>query len=237
MEERTVMLVLTDQDGLDVRTTLIDIKTALPTDQVIPAIKAACKDFLNTQEGKAAWEDTCHNFNYGDFNTYVGNKFCEPHGFTKIEEEYFEVIDADFNEQLAEPDDIPEGEGFNIDTPFSLIVVSGEDIDDIMESAMTGCTYWCEKAEVIGDYRGNYANEQISRDGELKFYPVDDEPVILDKEKFRSGLNQWLKELWGVNVEKLRTILPGGMLDPGQIDAADADTIIQYALFDELVYS
>lgn len=31
--------------------------------------------------------------------------------------------------------------------------------------------------------------------------------------------------------------MKGGWIDPGCIDASDADSILQYALFDELIYS
>ena len=41
--------------------------------------------------------------------------------------------------------------------------VSQEDIDDIVTIALEGgINYWCRKAEVVGDYLGEYASEQIS---------------------------------------------------------------------------
>lgn len=43
------------------------------------------------------------------------------------------------------------------------IVVTGEDIDDIMASALEGgITYWCDRAKVDGNSLGEYASEQIS---------------------------------------------------------------------------
>ena len=40
--------------------------------------------------------------------------------------------------------------------------VSNEDIDDIMVSALEGgINYWCRKAEVKGEYLGEYASDQI----------------------------------------------------------------------------
>ncbi len=43
-----------------------------------------------------------------------------------------------------------------------------ECIDDIMATALEGgITYWCDDAEVVGDYLGEYASEQISRGGTL----------------------------------------------------------------------
>ena len=66
-KEQLIILTLKDQDGLDVATHIISIRTALPSDEIIPAIKAASQDYLNTPEGKNTWEENCQNFNYGDF--------------------------------------------------------------------------------------------------------------------------------------------------------------------------
>ena len=64
-------------------------------------------------------------------------------------------------------------------------VVSDEDIDDIMSAALDGgITYWCGKAEVVGEYLGEYASEQISHGGMLKLYDIEDDSVselTLDK--------------------------------------------------------
>lgn len=233
-EERKVMLVLKDQDGLDVRTTLISLETALPIGEVVPAVKAACQEYLNTVEGRKQYQENCENFNYGDFDMYVPNSICEHHGFTKAGDDDVDVIDDDFNTLLGEPEEL-EGTGFMLAyTSDKNIEVTGEDIDDIIDSAMCGCTYWCESAEPVGCYLGEYASEQISRGGEIDFSPFEDPAVRLDKEKFQKGLTMWLASL---SSEKLRMMIPEDMLDPGQIDAEDADSILQYALFGELVYS
>lgn len=236
-KERKVILVLTDQDGLDSNTILLDLRTALPVDEVLPAVKAACQDYLNTPEGRKQYADNCGNFNYGDFNLYVRNEFCKSHGFTKVETDDFDAIDDDYNTCLGEPEDV-QSTGFVLDAPYGDIKVTGEDIDDTMDSAMSGCAYWCEKAEPQHCYLGEYASEQISRGGEILFTPFEDEPVMLDKEKFRKGLNMWLSKQDETTVNR---VLGAGaaprFYDPGQVDAADADDILQYALFGELVYA
>lgn len=88
--------------------------------------------------------------------------------------------------------------------------------------------------------RQSGGHEQIARDGELHIHVVepfdqdDTEWYILTKEKFLNGLAKYLKEpkysdcLEFVNHE-LR-------IDTCYIDADVADTIIQYALFGEVVY-
>ena len=112
-------------------------------------------------------------------------------------------------------------------------VVSGDDIDDIMSAALDGgITYWCGKAEVVGEYLGEYASEQISRGGTLKLYDIEDPKTVyeLTLDKFLNGLRLWIEN------ERAFTLTEAGRLDVGQIDAAAADTIIQYALFCDIVY-
>ena len=112
-------------------------------------------------------------------------------------------------------------------------VVSDEDIDDIMSAALDGgITYWCGRAEVIGEYLGEYASEQISRGGTLKLYDIEEPKTVyeLTLDKFLNGLRLWIEN------ERAFQLTEAGRLDIGQIDAAAADAIIQYALFCDIVY-
>ena len=111
-------------------------------------------------------------------------------------------------------------------------VIRGEDIDDIMSAALDGgITYWCGRAEVVGDYLGEFASDQISRHGALKLYDIEDGTKNeLTLEKFLTGLRLWIEN------ERAFELTRGGRLDIGQIDAAAADCIIQYALFNDIVY-
>ena len=113
------------------------------------------------------------------------------------------------------------------------LVVSDEDIDDIMSAALDGgITYWCGRAEVVGEYLGEYASEQISRGGTLKLYDIEEPKTVyeLTMDKFLIGLRLWIEN------ERAFQLTEAGRLDVGQIDAAAADTIIQYALFCDIVY-
>ena len=112
-------------------------------------------------------------------------------------------------------------------------VVSNEDIDDIMSAALDGgVTYWCGRAEVVGEYLGEYASEQISRGGALKLHDIEGNGVFeLTLDKFLVGLRLWIE-----NERAFELANDTGRLDIGQIDAAAADLIIQYALFDDIVY-
>lgn len=111
-------------------------------------------------------------------------------------------------------------------------VVSDEDIDDIMSAALDGgITYWCGRAEVVGEYLGEYASEQISRGGSLRLYDVEDGTVSeLTLDKFLNGLRLWIEN------ERAFELTDAGRLDVGQIDALAADAIIQYALFNDVVF-
>ena len=111
-------------------------------------------------------------------------------------------------------------------------LVSNEDIDDIMSAALdSGITYWCARAEVVGDYLGEYASEQISRRGVLKLYDLESDDVWeLTFEKFLTGLRLWIEN------ERPYMVIEGVKLDIGSIDAPAADAIIQYALFNDIVF-
>ena len=82
------------------------------------------------------------------------------------------------------------------------VVVTAEDIDDIMVSALEGgITHWANRAKVPEEKRAaEWGHEQIARDGELHIHVVepfdqdDTEWYILTKEKFLNGLAKYLKE-------------------------------------------
>ena len=109
-----------------------------------------------------------------------------------------------------------------------------QDIDDIMACALEGgINYWCSEAKVIGEYLGEYASEQISRGGILELYDTEDDEVYLfDIKKFIQGFEAWVENGYDFN----GAVSANGKVDTSLIDAGDADTIIQLALFDEIVY-
>ncbi|MGN0398852.1 MAG: hypothetical protein ACI4EO_01875 [Blautia sp.] len=121
------------------------------------------------------------------------------------------------------------------------IVVTQEDIDDIMCSALEGgINYWCDTAKVPEEKRvARWGHEQIARDGELHMHliePFDDDDTewyILTKERFIGGLEKYLKE---PNHGCLEMDGKHLVIDAGNIDANAADMIVQYALFGEIVF-
>lgn len=117
------------------------------------------------------------------------------------------------------------------------VEVTNQDIDDIMCTDLeSGITYWCRRAEVVGDkYLGEYAHEQISRGGSLMLYDVDSsDKWEMTLDKFKHGLQLYLSE----HTEAIDDNEFGMYcLDTSYIDAYEADEILQYALFGEVVFS
>ena len=143
------------------------------------------------------------------------------------EEEFMRSLTARKQEpETVKPDDIL----FVLDD--LKVSVTAEDVDDIMESAMTGAVYWCREAIVTSSYLGEYASEQISRGGTLSFVPFEGGKWTLDLERFKKGLYMYLK-----NHEESSRCICDGKVDPGQIDSVAADCVIQYAMFGDIIYA
>lgn len=111
------------------------------------------------------------------------------------------------------------------------IKFTNKDIDDIMVTALEGgITHWCDSADVVGDYLGNWASDQISRGGTVKLHEAEEDKWYeLTLEKFIKGLER-------VVFERGLDVIYNNELDVSNIDAEDADAIIQYAIFGEIVY-
>ena len=109
-----------------------------------------------------------------------------------------------------------------------VIRVSAEDIEDVLVGAFEGgSNYWLGKVKVKdNDYKGaKYASDVISLGGELILTTTEGESHLLTQAKMIDGFQKYLDN--------------NGMdypFDYGQPDAYTYDTILQYALFGELVY-
>ena len=106
-----------------------------------------------------------------------------------------------------------------------------QDIDDIMVAALEGgICYWCRKAEVVGEYLGECASDQISRGGALILYDADSAQTWeLTLEKFLNGVKLYFEQGCHVQVED-------NAIDAGDIDSNDADCIVQFAVFGEVIF-
>lgn len=121
------------------------------------------------------------------------------------------------------------------------IHITDEMIDDIMVSALEGgINYWCDEAKVVGKYLGEYASDQISRDGVLKLHNTDmDEYYILTKPNFLEGVKIAYKEHpeWFKREEDKSTNKEVYELNERKQDAIMADCLVQYGLWKEIVLS
>lgn len=115
----------------------------------------------------------------------------------------------------------------------TTVVVTSENIDDIMVAALEGgINHWCRKAEVVGEYLGEYASDQISRGGVLILHDAEsDRKWTLTRNDLLQGLRLWFMN--GMNVDHG---VCEGSLDTSAIDSCAADCIIQYALFGKVVF-
>lgn len=120
-----------------------------------------------------------------------------------------------------------EKRGEIIEVSFNVLVTD-EDIDDIMVSALEGgINHWCAEAKVQGEYLGEFASDQISRGGTLLLYDVEERKYEeLTKEKFLAGMKRYLEHPIYED-----TIYPGThegryLLDCTLIDAPVSDMII-----------
>lgn len=110
--------------------------------------------------------------------------------------------------------------------------ITQQDIDNLMCTALeSGINYWCREAKVVGEFLGEYGSEQISRGGSLLLRDAEtDERWELTLEKFLKGIELYIKENGRVMIEDFK------LMDYGELDAGDADCIVQYALFGKLVF-
>lgn len=131
-----------------------------------------------------------------------------------------------------------EEERWNCEISLTVVVTT-EDIDDIMVSALEGgITYWCQEAEVIGERVGEgWGHEQIARGGGLRLHDREDgKHYDLTRENFLAGLKKYLQHPLYDGTIQLGTHEDAMILDCGMIDAPAADQIIQYAVFGDVIY-
>lgn len=123
-------------------------------------------------------------------------------------------------------------------------VFSNQDIQDIIATALEGgINYWC-----------GCANKMLNTDGTLSgVLPEDRSNVHFKSDVIAFGGTLILfdvdyattKQIWYLNIEKLLNGIAMFCKESGvkmeelidQHDAADADQIVQYALFGKLVYA
>ena len=119
---------------------------------------------------------------------------------------------------------------------FNLQLTS-EDVDDIVTSAFEGgINYWCNHVSICGEPLGDYASEHISKGGSVTLYDeVDDKEFTLDRDAVVRGVAEYIAH---DGFEILEVSKVGrATVDSGLVDANVADSIVQYAIFGDIVYA
>lgn len=112
------------------------------------------------------------------------------------------------------------------------VILTQENIDDIMSSALDSISYWCDAARVMDKYLGEYASEQISRGGSLALHDMEESKYyVLTLDKFVRGFKKWVED----GYDRYGAV-NGSEVDCGEIDGDMADLIIQLALFGDVIY-
>jgi len=110
-----------------------------------------------------------------------------------------------------------------------------EDLNDLVSTALEGgINYWCGEAKVKEgsmsekDYDEiQFTSDAVSKGGTLILFDAEsDDTWELDRDKLLKGIEMYCEK---------HNVAPSDLMD--MYDANDADTIVQYALFNELIFS
>lgn len=123
-----------------------------------------------------------------------------------------------------------DGKGFWVTAEIS-VHLSPEDIEDILTYALNGgISHWCKRIEIDGDSLGDSIKEHILRGGDINLYDSHtDDVYTMGLPLVLTGVKLFLEQGNHVAVDD-------NLLNTSDLDACDADCIIQFALFGEVVY-
>jgi hypothetical protein len=117
-------------------------------------------------------------------------------------------------------------------TPNKKYEISSEEISDLMVGALEGgINYWCWRAEINDPDK--YDNETLASDviglgGSLTLYDTDSsDQWELTQEKFLKGVEKTME--WG-EFESIEDMMECS-------DSETSDVLIQFAIFDEIVFA
>ena len=108
--------------------------------------------------------------------------------------------------------------------------ISEQDLDYLMVAALEGgINYWCGECRIVKNPTGfEYASEVVAYGGTLEMIDVEepDEKWTLTRTKLLKGVERGMEHYEYNSVQELMD----------SHDADTADVIVQYALFDEIVF-
>jgi len=127
------------------------------------------------------------------------------------------------------------------------IEATDEMLDDIMVTALEGgINYWAEKQTLKNnDYKGaDYASHAVSKGAEMRVHLREDclfEESHQVKSDSTSHNNKAYKKIYKLDKELLlqgcqKYVDRGKKFDTSYMDADDADLILQYSLFGDIIF-
>lgn len=129
------------------------------------------------------------------------------------------------------PGALPQNTNFNL-CAVRKLKLTGKDVANVMDAAIDYIS-WASDVEVLGEMRGEFVSEEITRGGVIRFFDAEsDDTWDLDLEKFLKGFRLWVEK----GYDHYHAVQEDGTVDCINIDGPAADAIVQLALFDELVF-
>ncbi len=123
---------------------------------------------------------------------------------------------------------------YNINVSFDVKITANVLADILLTALNGGINYWGN----IENYPVAYLVSQVLTGESIKIFDVEsDEEWLLDKDKLLSGIKQYLADPDIYEKPLERDEFGELTIDTIQIDAVAADIIIQYALFNEIVFA
>ena len=99
-------IIAIERDGLDIRALALNFEVPSIDFDLKAAVRAACTEYCQTEQGLATYRYNCHSFNWADFAMSVPNEICEKHGFKLVKADVNDE-EVEWDEELVNPDDIP----------------------------------------------------------------------------------------------------------------------------------
>lgn len=159
--------------------------------------------------------------------------------FRRLRRKLKDLIHEDFDEEfiMEEDEQYLEPSVFRFyPVIYELTVeldvsITGSDVDDIICMALDGgIDHWCYKVEAKAHWPSNTMAEQITKFGTLVMHDKDDNVHELTLPMVLYGIRVFLKNCKSIERNKC------GRIDICDIGKHEADEIIQYALFNEIIY-
>ena len=106
-QNEKINITAVERDGMRVRILTIQLQYLEAGIDILRAVKDACTEYVQTDEGQAVYRYNCESFNWADFVSNVPNEICEKHGFCRINDDISE-IEVNWDEHLVDDDALEE---------------------------------------------------------------------------------------------------------------------------------